>query len=114
MTIRKAMLVTISLALLTVSAWAQEDKATGKYFDYQGYKVFYVEAGKGDPMVFLHNGGTSHRIWENQLRHFSRKYHVYAMDNLDSASLTSPIFTIISTCTSTNSGRSLNTLAWTG
>lgn len=82
MKIKRAILVTISLAVFTASVQAQEDQGAGKYFDYQGYKVFYVEAGKGEPMIFLHNGGTSHRIWANQLRHFSRKYHVYAMDNL--------------------------------
>lgn len=79
---RNATFAAVSLVLLTLSASAKEYEPASKHFKYKGYNVFYLEAGHGEPMIFLHNGGSSHRIWENQLRHFSRKYRVYAMDNL--------------------------------
>lgn len=51
-------------------------------FEYRGYQCFYVEGGEGPPMVFLHNGGTSHGIWDKQLAHFAQRYHVYGPDLL--------------------------------
>ncbi len=51
-------------------------------FSYQGHEVFYRREGRGSPIVFLHNGGTSHRIWEPLLEHYARDHDVIAMDML--------------------------------
>lgn len=69
------------LAAIALCAAASGEPA-GKSFTYRGHKVFYIEAGQGEPMIFLHNGGTSHKIWDAQVKHFSAKYHVYALDHL--------------------------------
>src|SRR5579862_3214579 len=53
-----------------------------KHFLFRGYKVCYVEAGTGAPMLFLHNGGTDHRIWDHQLAHFAKTRRVVALDYL--------------------------------
>ena len=39
-----------------------------KSIQFGHYKVAYVEAGAGAPLLFLHNGGNDHRIWDYQLR----------------------------------------------
>lgn len=44
--------------------------------------VKYVEAGSGQPMLFLHNGGSGHWIWHYQIKHFAKKYRVFAFDML--------------------------------
>ncbi len=44
--------------------------------------IKYVEVGSGEPMLFLHNGGSGHWIWHYQIRHFSKRYRVYAFDML--------------------------------
>lgn len=72
----------LALLLVMAVARAEDYRLAERQFNYAGHKAFYVEAGTGEPLIFLHNGGTSHRIWEAQLRHFSRTHHVYAMDNL--------------------------------
>jgi pimeloyl-ACP methyl ester carboxylesterase len=51
-------------------------------FDYNGHKVWYEESGRGEPIVFLHNGGNDHRIWDHQAAHFSKHYRVIAVDHL--------------------------------
>ena len=51
-------------------------------FLFQHHKVHYVEAGQGEPLVFLHNGGNDHRIWDHQLAHFARTHRVIATDHL--------------------------------
>lgn len=44
--------------------------------------VKYVEFGSGDPMLFLHNGGSGHWVWHYQIQHFANKYRVFAFDML--------------------------------
>jgi len=39
-----------------------------------GVSLYYEEAGRGDPLVFVHEFGGDHRSWEPQLRFFSRWY----------------------------------------
>ncbi len=51
-------------------------------FDYNGYKVWYEESGRGEPLVFLHNGGNDHRIWDRQVEHFSKNHRVIVVDHL--------------------------------
>ena len=37
-------------------------------------KLYYEEAGQGDPIVFVHEFGGHHLSWEQQMRFFSRRY----------------------------------------
>lgn len=43
-----------------------------------GVKLYYVEAGSGDPVVFVHDFAGDHRSWEPQLRYLSRRYRCIA------------------------------------
>lgn len=49
-------------------------------FSYQGRQVAYIRRGQGTPIVFLHNGGTSHIIWQAQLDALAREHEVWALD----------------------------------
>jgi pimeloyl-ACP methyl ester carboxylesterase len=53
-----------------------------KTFLYQGLPIKYVRQGEGEPIVFIHNGGTSHAIWRDVMPKFSDRYSVYAIDLL--------------------------------
>lgn len=53
-----------------------------KQFCFGEHNVAYEEAGTGEPLIFLHNGGTDHQIWEHQIAHFSRTHRVFALDHL--------------------------------
>lgn len=37
-------------------------------------KLYYEEAGAGDPILLLHEFGGHHLSWEQQMRYFSRRY----------------------------------------
>ena len=52
------------------------------FFLFKGHKVRYLKKGSGPPMVFLHNAGNDHRIWDYQIEYFSKSYEVYAIDNI--------------------------------
>jgi pimeloyl-ACP methyl ester carboxylesterase len=51
-------------------------------FMFRGYEVFYRREGAGAPMVFLHNGGTSHRTWEPLIERYAADHDVIAPDML--------------------------------
>ena len=39
-----------------------------------GVNLYYEEAGSGTAIVFVHEFGGDYRSWEQQVRHFSRRY----------------------------------------
>lgn len=43
-------------------------------------KHFYIEKGKGEPLILLHGNGENCEYFEQQIEAFSCKYHVYAID----------------------------------
>lgn len=43
-------------------------------------KLFYVEKGRGDPLVLLHGNGESHRYFARQIDYFSADRRVIAVD----------------------------------
>ncbi len=46
----------------------------------KGARLYYEEAGKGVPIVFVHEFAGDIRSWEPQLRHFSRRYRCIAFN----------------------------------
>lgn len=58
------------------------DNAVGKMerVDFRGMDVWYRRAGSGKPLLFLHNGGNSHIIWQRQLHHFATFHECFAFD----------------------------------
>lgn len=49
-------------------------------WDFYGSTIRYHRSGDGDPMIFLHNGGTDHRIWDYQVEVYSKTHTVFALD----------------------------------
>lgn len=49
-------------------------------FDFRGLPVAYIRHGQGEPVVFIHNGGTSHAIWAHVLPLLSDRHEVFALD----------------------------------
>jgi len=49
-------------------------------FTHQGISVAYRDAGTGQAIVMLHNGGTSSTIWRDQIRSLSERHRVVAVD----------------------------------
>lgn len=42
-----------------------------------GIRLYFEEAGSGDPIVFVHEFGGHHLSWEAQMRYFSRRYRCF-------------------------------------
>jgi pimeloyl-ACP methyl ester carboxylesterase len=45
-----------------------------------GVRLYYEEAGKGTPIVFVHEFSGDLRSWEAQIQHFSRRYRCIAFN----------------------------------
>lgn len=43
-------------------------------------KLYYKEAGQGEPLILLHGNGESHEYFVHQIEYFSREYRVIAID----------------------------------
>lgn len=54
--------------------------ATIEEFTYKNLKIFYKKSGSGKPVIFLHNGGNTHIIWNHQLDYFSGSRTCFAFD----------------------------------
>ena len=51
--------------------------------DLNGIDTYYVEAGSGPPMVFLHGMSSCGEAWWQQFEHFAGRFHVYAYDSVN-------------------------------
>jgi pimeloyl-ACP methyl ester carboxylesterase len=52
------------------------------YLEFLGHQIWFEEQGAGEPLLFLHNGGNDHRIWDHQVSHFARTHRVIVVDHL--------------------------------
>lgn len=54
------------------------DNLKYKYVAANGTELAYVEAGQGDPVVFVHGGLQDYRIWNAHVAVFAKRYRVIA------------------------------------
>jgi pimeloyl-ACP methyl ester carboxylesterase len=66
-------------AAASIAAFAAED---GKYADFNGVKIHYIDRGKGQPIVLLHGGTSSLESWirTGVVDNLSKDYRVIAFD----------------------------------
>lgn len=53
-----------------------------KTLQFREWTIAYAREGQGEPMLFLHNGGTSHHIWREVMERLRDRYDVIAVDLL--------------------------------
>ena len=48
---------------------SSEERYTKNHAEVNGRRMAYVEAGTGDPIIFLHGNPTSSYLWRNVMPH---------------------------------------------
>ncbi len=70
----------VLLCILSLpSLWAQATK-DGFFQTSDGIRIHYLEAGSGQPIVFIPGWTMPAWIWQKQIDDFSKHYHVVAVD----------------------------------
>lgn len=59
-------------------------------FDFRGLTIAYEHTGQGEPVIMLHNGGSSHAIWAEVATRLAGKYEIFALDLLGFGSSAKP------------------------
>ncbi len=73
-------LVLVLLLTAAVSAGTVPDVKDGYFTTSDGVRLHYLEAGNGPPIVFVPGWTNPAWIWERQIDHFSKSFHVVALD----------------------------------
>lgn len=55
-------------------------QVTAGYVDAAGARLYYEVAGEGQPVLFIHADVADHRMWDEQVAAFSRRYQVIRYD----------------------------------
>ena len=58
----------------------QRPELASRYTEVRGSRMHYVEAGSGNPILFLHGNPTSSYLWRNVLPHVSGQGRCIALD----------------------------------
>lgn len=53
---------------------------TGKFFDYQGTKIYYEDMGQGEPLLLLHNFNSTADSWKPYYENYSKSFRVVSVD----------------------------------
>jgi len=78
---KHSILAAIALMATAVSAGAQPSSA-GKDVTVLGFKLHYIEAGRGAPVVLLHGLGGDGSRWRPNIEPLARDFHVFALDQI--------------------------------
>jgi 3-oxoadipate enol-lactonase len=74
-----ALLALCFLHPLSPAAAQGRDAASG-FAEVNGTSLFYETAGKGPAVVLIHGGLVDSRLWDDQLKEFSKRYRVVRYD----------------------------------
>lgn len=71
----------IFLSLVCVGANGQvKVNPNGKFFNYNGTKIYYEETGSGEPLLLLHNFFNTADCWKPYVETYAKQFRVIAVD----------------------------------
>jgi 2-hydroxy-6-oxonona-2,4-dienedioate hydrolase len=83
-----------AILLFGASAGAQERAApAAKDATVFGYRMHYLEAGRGEPVILLHGSGGEGARWMPQIKALSADFHVIAIDQIGFGQSDKPLTT---------------------
>jgi pimeloyl-ACP methyl ester carboxylesterase len=89
-------LLVAAILLLGASAGARAQEGvepTAKDATVLGYKMHYLEAGRGEPVILLHGSGGEGARWMPQIRSLSSDFRIIAIDHIGFGQSDKPLTT---------------------
>src|SRR5204863_2407920 len=75
-------LIMAALMVIGASANAQERQPAAKDATVFGYRLHYLEAGRGTPVILLHGTGGEGARWMPQIQGLAGDFRVIALDQI--------------------------------
>src|SRR3954471_1227198 len=72
----------IAVAGMTLATAQPRAAAAGQDVTVLGFKLHYLEAGRGAPVVLLHRRGADGSPWTPTMEPFAKDFHVFALDQI--------------------------------
>src|SRR5215831_21133298 len=79
---KKAIAALLAVVVLLVVAAQPRAAAVGKDVTVLGFKLHYLEAGRGAPVVLLHGLGGDGSRWGPNIDPLAQSFHVFALDQI--------------------------------
>jgi 2-hydroxy-6-oxonona-2,4-dienedioate hydrolase len=81
--VKRSLAVSVVLVIGAIVATAQPRAAAiGKDVTVLGFKLHYLEAGRGSPVVLLHGLGGDGSRWGPNIEPLAKDFHVFALDQI--------------------------------
>src|SRR5471030_562428 len=72
----------VAVAAAILAAAQPRAAAAGKDVTVLGFKLHYLEAGRGAPVVLLHGLGGDGSRWGPNIEPLAKDFHVFALDQI--------------------------------
>ena len=82
----------VLICMLTVHCVVAQTPKSDFFKTSDGIRIHYLEAGSGQPIVFIPGWTMPAWIWQKQIDEFSKKYHVVAVDPRSQGESDQPTF----------------------
>ena len=77
----KQFTISILILISCFTAYGQvKVNANGKFFNYSGIKIYYEDAGSGEPLLLLHNFFNTADSWKPHVEVYSKQFRTIAID----------------------------------
>lgn len=77
----KHFIITFFAFLVCLSTYGQvKVNPNGKFFDYNGTKIYYEDTGSGEPLLLLHNFANTADCWQPYIEPYSKHFRTIAVD----------------------------------
>lgn len=77
----RQLVILILVIIASLNSYGQvKVNSNGKFFNYNGTKIYYEDTGSGEPLLLLHNFFNTADCWEPYIKAYSKQYRTIAVD----------------------------------
>jgi hypothetical protein len=94
----RQLIILILVFTCCFSAYGQvKVNANGKFFNYNGIKIYYEDTGKGEPLLLLHSFFGTADQWKPYVGVYAKQFRTIAVDMMDDLIFIKKMISILGT-----------------